>query len=177
MSNEYPREYGQQDVTVINRVLSNIQANAAPELQITIPRTLPSEANISQNSDSASMDNTHSHRCDCGGVFTCEAKHCGPRDEPRCEHCEVWSKQTFGQCEHYAAPIEAYFAGDFRRQKPGGHAGFGALIRVNGKVVYSNSGYCGHGPSISTNLGAYWGAVDAVTEALKYNSEMHSAWR
>lgn len=62
--------------------------------------------------------------------------------------------------------IEAFFAGYC---DPGGNAAFGSIVRVDGKVVYSNSGYCGDGPNMSPHLAAYYGALDVLTQALKHH--------
>lgn len=72
------------------------------------------------------------------------------------------SKQIEVDCKQ---SIEAFFAGYC---DPGGNAAFGSIVRVDSKVVYSNSGYCGDGPNMSPHLAAYCGALDALTQAVKH---------
>ena len=74
-----------------------------------------------------------------------------------------------GNTEHGKRPlIEAVFDGACEPTNPGGHASYGALVRVNGQVVYSNSGYVGYGSGMSNNVAEYCGAIDALTEAVKH---------
>ena len=65
--------------------------------------------------------------------------------------------------------IEAVFDGCCEPRNPGGHAAWGALVRVDGEIVWRQSGYCGHGPNMSNNVAEYSGALAALTEAVKYD--------
>ena len=65
--------------------------------------------------------------------------------------------------------IEAVFDGACEPRNPGGHAAWGALVRVNNEVVWRQSGYCGVGPDMSNNVAEYSGALAALTEAIKYD--------
>ncbi len=38
---------------------------------------------------------------------------------------------------------------------PGGHAAWGALVKIDGHVIYSDGGYCGQGPKMSNNVAEY----------------------
>ena len=61
--------------------------------------------------------------------------------------------------------VEALFSGYC---DPNGQAAFGSMVRVAGEVVHRNSGYCGYGPKMSLNVAEYSGALDTLTEAVKY---------
>ena len=65
--------------------------------------------------------------------------------------------------------IEAWFDGCTEPVNPGGHAAWGALVKVDGEVVWSGNGYCGVGPAMSNNVAEYSGALAALTEAAKYS--------
>ena len=64
--------------------------------------------------------------------------------------------------------IEAWFDGCTEPINPGGHAAWGALVKVDGAVVWKDGGYCGVGPAMSNNVAEYSGALAALTEAAKY---------
>lgn len=64
--------------------------------------------------------------------------------------------------------IEAYFDGCCEPRNPGGHAAWGALVKIEGKIVWQDGGYCGFGPAMSNNVAEYPGAMAALTEAAKY---------
>ena len=64
--------------------------------------------------------------------------------------------------------IEAWFDGVCEPKNPGGHGAWGAVVWVDGRTVYEEGGYCGHGPSISNNVAEYSGAVAALTAAKKH---------
>ena len=84
MTSEYPKEYGQQVVTVVS------QSSSSPEPQITIPPSLPSQPHTSQSNNSSSTENAqHRHICDrCGSDFDCEGECCGGQSAKYCEGCE-----------------------------------------------------------------------------------------
>lgn len=64
--------------------------------------------------------------------------------------------------------IEAMFDGCCEPRNPGGHAAWGALVKVDGKIVWQDGGYCGVGPAMSNNVAEYSGALAALTEAVKH---------
>lgn len=64
--------------------------------------------------------------------------------------------------------IEAMFDGCCEPKNPGGHAAWGALVKVDGKIVWQDGGYCGVGPAMSNNVAEYSGALAALTEAAKH---------
>jgi ribonuclease HI len=68
--------------------------------------------------------------------------------------------------------IEAWFDGCCEPKNPGGHAAWGALVKVNGREVYAAGGYCGVGRGMSNNVAEYSGFVAALTEALKYQGRI-----
>lgn len=59
--------------------------------------------------------------------------------------------------------IEGWFDGVCEPRNPGGHAAWGALVKVNGQVVFSAGGYVGVGPKMSNNVAEYSGLI-AVLE-------------
>ena len=76
-----------------------------------------------------------------------------------------------GGKKHY--DIEAWFDGCCEPTNPGGHAAWGALVRVNGEDVYRDGGYCGFGKGMSNNVAEYSGFLAALTQALKYPGKIH----
>lgn len=71
------------------------------------------------------------------------------------------------------AKIEAWFDGCCEPRNPGGHAAWGAVVKVDGEFVYRDGGYCGVGPAMSNNVAEYSGFVAALKEALKHPGEIH----
>lgn len=64
--------------------------------------------------------------------------------------------------------IEAFFDGSCEPKNPGGHAAWGALVKVDGEAVWEGGGYCGVGPAMSNNVAEYSGALAALTKAAEY---------
>jgi ribonuclease HI len=64
--------------------------------------------------------------------------------------------------------IEAWFDGVCEPRNPGGHAAFGALVKVDGAVVLSVGKYVGHGPTMSNNVAEYSGAIAVLEEIPKH---------
>lgn len=64
--------------------------------------------------------------------------------------------------------IEAMFDGCCEPRNPGGHAAWGALVKVDGVTVWQDGGYCGVGHAMSNNVAEYSGALAALTEAAKH---------
>jgi ribonuclease HI len=65
--------------------------------------------------------------------------------------------------------IEAMFDGCCEPKNPGGHAAWGAVVKVDGETVYAAGGYCGHGSQMSNNVAEYTGALNALMECEKYD--------
>lgn len=65
------------------------------------------------------------------------------------------------------ADLCAWFDGACMPVNPGGHTGFGALIKLRGSSspAWTMSGYLGEGPTFSNNVAEYAGAI-AVLKAL-----------
>lgn len=59
--------------------------------------------------------------------------------------------------------IEAWFDGVCEPKNPGGHAAWGALVKVDGEEKLSIGRYVGHGPQMSNNVAEYSGML-AVLE-------------
>ena len=71
------------------------------------------------------------------------------------------------------SPVCALFDGCCEPQNPGGHAAWGACVRVNGEWVYREGGYCGFGAGMSNNVAEYSGFVAALTEAVKHEGAIY----
>lgn len=55
--------------------------------------------------------------------------------------------------------IEAWFDGAVEPVNPGGHGGFGVVVKRDGAVVYSEATYLGRWPSLSNNCAEYAGCI------------------
>lgn len=64
--------------------------------------------------------------------------------------------------------IEAWFDGVCEPRNPGGHAAYGALVKVDGVVVFAESQYVGHGPKMSNNVAEYSGIIAVFREIEKH---------
>ena len=64
--------------------------------------------------------------------------------------------------------IEANFDGCCEPRNPGGHAAWGAAVRIDGEFVYRGGGYCGVGPKMSNNVAEYSAFIAAAEECLRY---------
>ena len=62
--------------------------------------------------------------------------------------------------------IEAWGDGVCEPRNPGGHAAYGILIKVDGKVVCGRGGYIGFGPKMSNNVAEYSAAISVFDEIL-----------
>ena len=65
--------------------------------------------------------------------------------------------------------IECWFDGVCEPKNPGGHAAYGALIKVDGETVLREGGYVCNGPTASNNLAEYSGIL-AVLRWLDQNA-------
>lgn len=64
--------------------------------------------------------------------------------------------------------VEGYFDGGCGPKNPGGHGTYGVIVRSkNGKVLFQESGYLGHGPKISNNVAEYAGIIAILRFLLK----------
>src|ERR1700677_4076308 len=64
--------------------------------------------------------------------------------------------------------IEGYFDGCCEPRNPEGHAAWGAMVKLDGVVVYADGGYCGVGPKMSNNVAEYSAACAVIRECLKH---------
>lgn len=64
--------------------------------------------------------------------------------------------------------IECWFDGVCEPSNPGGHAAYGVLIKVDGKVVLAEGHYVGNGPGMSNNVAEYSGMLRILQEIAKY---------
>ena len=55
--------------------------------------------------------------------------------------------------------IRCFFDGAVEPMNPGGHGGFGVVVRRDDKVIYTESSYMGRWPSLSNNCSEYAGAI------------------
>src|SRR6267142_4208708 len=65
--------------------------------------------------------------------------------------------------------IDAWFDACVEPRNPGGHGAWGILIKLDGTVVHTNSGYVGQGETISNNVSEYSGFIAAVDWILNAN--------
>jgi ribonuclease HI len=68
--------------------------------------------------------------------------------------------------------IRAWFDGACEPTNPGGHATWGAIVEVNGKVVFSEAGYVGSGPMMSNNVAEYSGCIAVLREIRKHGGDV-----
>jgi len=55
--------------------------------------------------------------------------------------------------------IEAWFDGCCEPKNPGGHAAYGALVKIDGQTVFSEGKYVCGGPTASNNVAEYSGIL------------------
>lgn len=65
--------------------------------------------------------------------------------------------------------VECWFDGGCGPVNPGGHATFGAIVKVNGSTTYAKSGYVGFGPEMSNNVAEYAGAISVMEHLIENN--------
>lgn len=64
--------------------------------------------------------------------------------------------------------IEAWFDGVCEPRNPGGHGAWGALVKIDGKEVMAQGGYCGVGREISNNVAEYSAFITVAEEIMKH---------
>ncbi len=65
--------------------------------------------------------------------------------------------------------IEGWWDACTEPVNPGGHGAWGFLVKVDGQVVHTASGYVGHGPDVSNNVSEYQGFISLVDWILNQN--------
>jgi len=55
--------------------------------------------------------------------------------------------------------IEAWFDGAVEPMNPGGHGGFGVVVKANGLIIHSEAVYLGRWPTLSNNCAEYAGCI------------------
>jgi len=87
--------------------------------------------------------------------------------------------------------IELWFDGICEPQNPGGHGGFGMLVKRDGETIHQEAHYVGRWPTLSNNCTEYAGAIAAlrycltnqITEATIYGDadmiikQLEGKWR
>jgi ribonuclease HI len=63
--------------------------------------------------------------------------------------------------------IEAWFDGAVEPMNPGGHGGYGALVKRAGQLVFSEAVYIGRWPALSNNVAEYCGAIGVLRYLLR----------
>lgn len=61
-----------------------------------------------------------------------------------------------------AEVIEVWYDGACEPVNPGGYASYGALVKINGRIVWEASKLVGHGQGMSNNVAEYSGAIAAM---------------
>ena len=64
--------------------------------------------------------------------------------------------------------IEGWFDGVCEPRNPGGHAAWGALVKIDDKEVMAKGGYCGVGPKMSSNVAEYSAFIAVAEEIMKH---------
>lgn len=62
--------------------------------------------------------------------------------------------------------VECWFDGA-AWPNPGGRGGFGALMKVDGRLTWSAYGYIGKGPQISNNVAEYAGCIEVMRQLVQ----------
>jgi ribonuclease HI len=62
--------------------------------------------------------------------------------------------------------VVGYFDGACEPCNPGGHASYGALIKIDDETVWRQTGYVGHGVQMSSNVAEYSGAIACMRQLL-----------
>lgn len=63
--------------------------------------------------------------------------------------------------------IECFFDGAVQPHNPGGHGGYGMLIRRDQQTIYSEAVYIGHWAELSNNVAEYAGAISVLRYLLR----------
>jgi ribonuclease HI len=65
--------------------------------------------------------------------------------------------------------ITCWFDGACGPESPGGHAGYGAIVKRDGRILFSEAGYVGHGSAMTCNVAEYAGAIAVLKYLLAHN--------
>ena len=65
--------------------------------------------------------------------------------------------------------IELWFDGIVEPTNPGGHGGFGMLVKEDGTLIHQEAHYVGQWPALSNNCTEHAGAIAALRYCLKHN--------
>ena len=64
--------------------------------------------------------------------------------------------------------VYGWFDGCCEPRNPGGHASWGALVKVGKQQVYAKGGYCGVGPDMSNNVAEFSAFIAVAEECMKH---------
>jgi ribonuclease HI len=67
--------------------------------------------------------------------------------------------------------IEVFYDGACEPINPGGNAGFGALIKMDGKTIWEKSDFVGEGSKMSNNVAEYAGMIGVLEELINRGLE------
>lgn len=65
--------------------------------------------------------------------------------------------------------IRCWFDGACGPESPGGHAGYGAIVRRDGETLFAEAGYVGHGPTMTCNVAEYAGVIAVLRYLVSHN--------
>lgn len=58
--------------------------------------------------------------------------------------------------------IELYFDGCVQPINPGGHGGYGFVVKKNGETIHQNHGYSGRSKNMTNNVAEYCGLIEGM---------------
>lgn len=101
----------------------------------------------------------------------------------------LWKDNASGDAN--SAMIECFFDGCVHPHNPGGHGGYGILIRKGYETIYSEAAYIGHWRDLSNNVAEYAGCIsvlrylirEGITQAVVYGDadmvikQLNGKWR
>jgi ribonuclease HI len=85
--------------------------------------------------------------------------------------CVVGSQSEGSMNRPEVTRIRAWFDGACEPQNPGGHASWGAVVEIDGQVIFSKHGYVGMGPAMSSNVAEYCGCIAVLEEIRKHDGD------
>lgn len=65
--------------------------------------------------------------------------------------------------------IEAWFDGAVEPVNPGGHGGYGMLVKRDGQTIHGEAIYMGRWPTLSNNCAEYAGCISVLRYFIKHN--------